>query len=47
MNKNEKLRLFKKLQSIDQNILSKEDPNISKVLLCGDHSINDVEKYLF
>ena len=30
-------RLFKKLQSIDENILSKDDSNILKVLLFGDH----------
>ena len=32
----EKLTPFNKLQSIDQNILSKDDSNISKVLLLGD-----------
>ena len=33
---NEKLTPFKKLQSIDHNILIKDDSNISKVLLFGD-----------
>ena len=32
----EKLTPFNKLQSIDQNILSKDNSNISKVLLFGD-----------
>ena len=40
---NERLTLFNKLQSIDENILSKEDPKISKVLLFGDDSFNDVK----
>ena len=30
---NERLKLFNKLQSIDENVLSKDDCNISKVLL--------------
>ena len=38
---NERLIFFNKLQSIDTNILSKDDSNISKVLLYGDHSCND------
>ena len=38
---NERLIFFNKLQSIDANILSKGDSNISKVLLFGDHSFND------
>ena len=38
---NEKLIFFSKLQSIDANILSKDDSNISKVLLYGNHSFND------
>ena len=38
---NERLTLFNKLQSIDENILSKDDSNISKVLLFGDNSFND------
>ena len=41
---NERLILFNKLQSIDENILSKDHFNISKVLLFGDHSFNDVKK---
>ena len=40
---NEKLTFFKKLQSIDMNILSTDDFNISEVLLFGDHSFNDVK----
>ena len=43
---NERLILFNKLQSIDENILSKDHFNISKVLLFGDHSFNDVKKIL-
>ena len=41
---NERLILFNKLQSTDENVLSKADSNISKVLLCGDHSFNDVKR---
>ena len=37
---NERLTLFNKLQSIDENVLSKGDSNISKVLLFGDDSYN-------
>ena len=33
---NARLTLLNKLQSIDENILSKDDSNISKVLLFGD-----------
>ena len=40
---NERLTLFNKLQSIDENILSKGDSNISKLLLSGDDSFNDVK----
>ena len=40
---NERLTLFNKIQSIGENILSKGDPNISKVLLFGDDSFNDVK----
>ena len=40
--KNERLTLFNKLQSIDKNILSKHDSKISKALLFGDDSFNDV-----
>ena len=40
---NERLILFSKLQSIDENILSKDDYNISKVLLFGEDSFNDVK----
>ena len=40
---NERLTLFNKLQSIDENILSKDDSKISKVLLLGDDSFNDVK----
>ena len=38
---NERLTFFGKLQSIDVNILSKDNSNISKLLLYGDHSFND------
>ena len=40
---NEGLTFFNKVQVIDENILSKNDSNISKVLLFGDHSFNDVK----
>ena len=40
---NERVTLFNKLQSIDENILSKDDSNISKVLHFGDDSFNDVK----
>ena len=39
----ERLTCFNKRQSVDENILSKEDSNISKVLLYGDHAFNDVK----
>ena len=42
--RNERLTRFNKLRSIDENILRKDDSNISKVLLFGDHSFNDVVK---
>ena len=38
---NERLTFFDKLQSIDANILRKDDSNISKLLFYGDHSFND------
>ena len=38
---NERLTFFYKLQSIDANIVSKDNSNISKLLLYGDHSFND------
>ena len=38
---NERLIFFNKLRSIDANILSNDDSNISKVLLYGNHSFND------
>ena len=38
---NERVTLFNKLQSTDENILSKDDSNISKGLLFGDDSFND------
>ena len=41
---NERLTFFNKLQSIDENILSKGNSNISKVLPYGDHSFNDEKK---
>ena len=37
----ERLTFFDKLQSTDANTLSKDDSNISKALLYGDHSFND------
>ena len=40
---NERLTLFSKLQSTDGNILSKDDFRISKALLFGDDSFNDVK----
>ena len=40
---NARLTLFNKLQSIDDNILSKDDSNISKVLLFCDDSFNGVK----
>ena len=40
---NERLTLFNKLQSIDENILSEDDSNISEVLLFGDNSFNDAK----
>ena len=42
---NERLTFFNQRQSIDANNLSKDDSNISKVLLHGDQSFDD-EKYL-
>ena len=42
---NERLTLFSKLQSTDGNILSKDDSRISKALLFGDDSFNDVKNY--
>ena len=38
---NERLMFFNKLRSIDANILSKDDSNISKVLLYGNHLFNN------
>ena len=38
---NERLTFFNKLQSTDVNIISKDDSNISKLLLYGDHSFDD------
>ena len=40
---NEGLTLFNKLQNIDGNILSKDNSNISKLLLFSDESLNDVK----
>ena len=40
---NERLTFFNKLQSIDENILSKDNFNISEVLLYDHHSFNDVK----
>ena len=44
---NESLTLFNKLQSTNENILSKDDFNISKVLLFGGDSFNDLKILLF
>ena len=38
---NEGLTFFDKLQTIDTKILSKDDSNISKLLLYGHHSFNN------
>ena len=38
---NERLTFFDKLQSIDANIVSKDDSSIWKLLHYGDHSFND------
>ena len=43
---NARLTLFNKLQSIDDNILSKDNSNISKVLLFCDDSFNGVKSTL-
>ena len=40
---NERLAILNTLQSIDENIITKNSSNISKVLLFGDHSFNDVK----
>ena len=40
---NERLTLFNKLQSIDENILRKDDSNISKVFLFGERAFNGVK----
>ena len=40
---NDGLTLFSKLQRTDENILSKDDSNISKVLLFGEDSFNDIK----
>ena len=37
----ERLNLFNKLRRTNDSILGKSDSNISKVLLFGDHSLND------
>ena len=44
---NERLTIFNKLQTIDENILSKGDSNISKGLIFSEHSFNDVNIILF
>ena len=44
---NERLSLFKKLQSIDENIFSKDDSKISKVLLFGEDSFNYLKNSRF
>ena len=40
---NERLTLFIQLQSIDENVLSKDDSNIPKVLLFGEDSFNNIK----
>ena len=40
------IKLFNKLQNTDENILSKDDSNILKVLLFVDHSLNDVKNVI-
>ena len=42
---NERLTFLDKLQSTDASILSKDDSNISKLLLYSEHSFND-EKHI-
>ena len=37
------LTIFNKLQSIDENILTKDEFNISKVLFFSKHSFNDLK----
>ena len=44
---NERLTILNKLQTIDENILSKGDSNISKGLIFSEHSFNDVNIILF
>ena len=43
----ERLTLFNKLQSTDENILSEDDFNISKVLLFGDDLFNNAKNTCF
>ena len=40
---NERLKLFGKLQRIDENILSKDDSKILNVLLFGERAFNDIK----
>ena len=44
---NERLTFFNKRESINENISSDDDSNISKVFLCADHSFNDAKKYFY
>ena len=43
----ERLTLLNKLQSIGENILSKDNSDISKVLLFGEHSFSDAKNTCF
>ena len=43
---NERLALFNKLQSINENILIKGNSNIWKVILFGEHAFNDTKNTL-
>ena len=42
---NESLTIFNKLQSIDENVLSKKGSNISNVLFFGERSFSAAKKY--
>ena len=44
---NGRITFFNKLHSIDGNIISKDNSNISKLLLYGDHSFNGKKKYFY
>ena len=42
-NERQSSKLFNKLRGIDEDILSKHDSNISKVVLFREHSLNDAK----